>query len=119
MDSENLAKLLRLKQEMQSQSAPQPGRLTPDDFKSLAKEMGVGLKTSKPKPKSKWKKKPCMMCSAPLVIHKDWENPPRYCKSCKEARRAFWRSRATPGGKTEYSCQSLVPGGSPGSGKRR
>ncbi|WP_433925071.1 hypothetical protein ACN06F_09230 [Vreelandella sp. 21] len=44
MDSESLAKLQRLKQEMQRQpAAPRSGssRLSPDDFKVLAKTMGV------------------------------------------------------------------------------
>lgn len=44
MDPDNLAKLHCLKQKMQSQTTPASSasdRLTPDDFKSLAKTMGV------------------------------------------------------------------------------
>lgn len=60
MNSDNLAKLQRLKQDIQKQNklAPaKPSRLTADDFKSLAKTMGVA-EYAKPKISVKRRKKP-------------------------------------------------------------
>lgn len=65
MDSDNLAKLQRLKQKIQKQNkfAPaKPARLTPEDFKSLARAMGIAEYAApkisvKKRTKPKFKKK--------------------------------------------------------------
>lgn len=37
-----------------------------------------------------WYEVACEICGKLLRIHRDWQNPPRACKECKEAARAAW-----------------------------
>jgi hypothetical protein len=39
---------------------------------------------------SKWYTISCEGCGTEVPVHEDWDNPPRFCKSCKEANNAKW-----------------------------
>lgn len=46
-----------------------------------------------PTKESEWYDAYCATCAAVMHIHRDWENPPRHCKDCREKQRARWIMR--------------------------
>lgn len=42
---------------------------------------------------SDWYESYCSSCIAVIYIHKDWVNPPRYCRECKDKQQARWIMR--------------------------
>lgn len=67
---------------------------------------------------SKWVERVCWRCKAKFKIRTDWARPPTMCRSCTkdidQTHLPTGRDTSTP-----YKATTIVPGGAPGSGRRR
>ena len=46
---------------------------------------------------SKWRTIACEECGTDIHVHEDWDNPPRFCQSCKAAHQAKWYDKRCEG----------------------
>lgn len=102
----------------------EPARTKKGDLKKRRDIHNPAIPTSPPsaakkKVRGSWIKKHCNQCGAIFPVHIDWHSPPRYCKSCKESRKATFKGPKSKNSRTQYTFATIYQGGAPGGGKRR
>lgn len=73
-------------------------------------------KTPKPK-RNDWINAKCTICRADFVYLPEWVPVPVLCNGCRSERKGKYKTKSD--GRTQFAHSTFVPGGAPGTGKRR